>query len=137
MSEDLNSTGGQTTGLHTVADVESAIGALDQEGWRRLRTAARNSVRRFRLDALLRDLEDLLSEAVTRMLSGRRSWPRGIGFEFQVARTMDSIASDWRRREASDPEIREVELYSPDDADDEDAAAGARFVRNRDSRASA
>ncbi len=31
---------------------------------------------------------------------------------------MDSIASDWRRRDAATPEVREVELSSTDDGED-------------------
>ncbi len=90
--------------------------------WRRLRTAARDSVRRYRLDDPARDAEDLLQEAFLRLLAGDRSWRRGVDFDYQVARLMDSIASDWRRRGGLRPEICEAGLEPPD-GDDDDAAS--------------
>ncbi len=92
--------------------------------WRRLRTAARDSVRRYRLDDPARNAEDLLQEAFLRLLAGDRSWRRGVDFDYQVARVMDSIASDWRRRAGSRPEICEAGLDPPDDSgEDVDAAS--------------
>ena len=103
---------------HPITDVETAIRDLDEPGWRRLRTAARDSYRRYRLADPAYDAEDLLQEAFVRLLSGNRSWRRGIGFEYQVARTMDSVASDWRRRAASAPEIHRVGLEALDESGD-------------------
>ncbi len=107
---------------HTIVEVRGAIEALDKGDWKRLMTAARDSLRRYRLDDPARDHEDLLQEAFLRLLAGTRSWRRGVGFEYQLARVMDSIASNWRRRSASSPEIRECELSSPE-VGDEDAAS--------------
>ena len=76
---------GQPSETHTPADVDRAIRGLGGEGWRRLRTAARDS-----LDGVedpLRDPEDLLNEALTRLLDGRRTWKRKVGFEYQMARS--------------------------------------------------
>ena len=122
MARDLNVPGRQRIAPHTVADVQRAIRAVDQPGWNGLHTAARDSLRRCRLDDPARDHEDLVQEAFVRLLSGSRSWRRGIGFEYQVARVMDSIACDWRRRVAENPEIRELELTSSD-VGDEDVAS--------------
>ncbi|MCP3956654.1 MAG: sigma-70 family RNA polymerase sigma factor [bacterium] len=119
MDEDLGSSARQQAEPHTLAEVERAISDLDPRGMERLQTAARDSVRRYGLGNPVHDPEDLLSEAFLRLLSGARSWRRGIGFEYQMARVMDSIASDWRRRGASNPEIREVELSSPDGGDED------------------
>ncbi|MCP3958967.1 MAG: hypothetical protein GY719_14040 [bacterium] len=108
----------QQGGPHTVADVENAIGALGEVGWRRLRTAARDSIG---VDDPVADPEELLNEALMRLLDGRRTWRREVGFEYQLARVMDSIASDWGRREAPSPVVSEHRLYSSDEAEDEDA----------------
>ncbi len=40
---------------------------------------------------------------------------------------MDSIASDWRRRDAATLEVREVELSSPDDGGEEGTSPLAHF----------
>ncbi len=93
--------------------------------WRRLRTAARDSVRRYRLDDPARNAEDLLQVAFLRLLAGDRSWRRGVDFDYQVARVMDSIANDWRRRAGLRPEICEAGLEPPGDegGEDDDAAS--------------
>ncbi len=93
--------------------------------WRRLRTAARDSVRRYRLDDPSRNAEDLLQEAFLRLLAGDRSWRRGVDFDYQVARVMDSIASDWRRRAGLRPEICEAGLDPPDNEGGEDDHAAS------------
>ena len=119
MDEGLKSSGGQQAEPHTLIEVERAISDLDPRGMERLQTAARDSMRRYGLGNPVHGPDDLLSEAFLRLLSGARSWRRGIGFEYQVARVMDSIASDWRRRRASTPETGEVDLAPPDDGDED------------------
>ncbi len=121
-------------GAHTGAELWRALEAVGNPGgkktpmspaWRRLRAAARDSVRRYRLDDPARNYEDLLQEAFLRLLAGDRSWRRGVDFEYQVARVMDSIASDWRRRAGLRPEICEAGLDPPggDGGEDDDAAS--------------
>ncbi len=126
--------GGRRAGAHSDAEVRRAMEALGTPGgretpmsraWRRLRTAARDSVRRYRLDDPARNAEDLLQEAFLRLLAGDRSWRRGVDFDYQVARVMDSIASDWRRRGGLRPEICEAGLDPPDDEGDEDDVAAS------------
>ena len=41
--------------------------------------------------------EDLLQEAITRTLSGERSWKKGISFVFHLDQAMRSICSSWRK----------------------------------------
>ena len=48
------------------------------------------------------DRRDLLHEAVIRMLTGKRRWPRAVPLVVFLRETMRSIASDhWRRQESS------------------------------------
>ncbi len=126
--------GDQRTEAHSDAEVRRAMEAVGDPGgkttpmsraWRRLRTAARDSVRRYRLDDPARNAEDLLQEAFLRLLDGDRSWRRGVDFDYQVARVMDSIASDWRRRGGLRPEICEAGLEPPGDEDGEDDDAAS------------
>ncbi len=115
---------------HTVDEVIRALEALgyplpetlDGEEvaspppWRRLRSAARQTQRRYRIGGPARDDEDLLQEALLRLFTGSRSWRREVDFEYQVARVMDSIASEWRRHGDARPEICEAALELPGDA---------------------
>ncbi len=106
---------------HTLAEVESAFAALDERGWNRLRQAAKNALRGYRLEDSAHGPGDLVQEACLRMLSGGRGWRRGVGFEYQVARVMESLASNWRRSKELKPELRESQLPRPDaGAEDED-----------------
>ncbi len=106
---------------HTAAGVESAFAALGESGWNRLRSAARGALRGYGLEDSAHGPGDLVQEACLRMLSGSRSWRRGVDFEYQVARVMASIASNWRRSKEAKPEIREAQLPRPDaGAEDED-----------------
>jgi len=47
------------------------------------------------------DYEDLLHEAYTRILDGKRVWPRSVAVVPFLAGVMKSIAWDWRRRDES------------------------------------
>ncbi len=104
---------------YSVSDVEREIAALDDVGWRRLRTAARKAMKRYAVDAGERDENDLVNETLGRMLSGTRTWSKKTDFEYQVAKTMESIASHWGRHDAWVPEVREGELYSRVEKHDE------------------
>ncbi len=119
---------------HSKAEVRQAIEALGSPGgevtpvaaspaWRRLRTSALGSRFRYVLDDPAYDHEDLLQEAFRRLLAGDRTWRRKIRFEYQVARIMDSIASDWRRRAEGRPEVCEARLVLPDDGFEDDDAS--------------
>ncbi len=103
-------------------DVEGAFAALDKSGWNRLASAARAALARYGLEDSAHGPKDLIQEACLRLLSGKRSWRRGVDFEYQVARVMESIASNWRRRKQGRPEIRAAALPPPDEhvEDEED-----------------
>ncbi len=46
--------------------------------------------------------EDLIQEALTRVLEGKRTWPRGLPSEVFLRGVMRSIASDWGPEELDD-----------------------------------
>ncbi len=106
----------------TVADVYAAIEALDRGAWWRLRHEAREALGKAGVDDPACDHEDLLQEALVRLLSAARRWRRDRGFEAQVKSTMGSIASDWARRGTSNPVTCEASLPWPDE-EDEDATS--------------
>ena len=67
--------------IHTVAEVEETTAALGENGMIRLRRKARDVAGEYGLFGIPRDHEDLLSEAFLRLLSGDRSWRKGVDFE--------------------------------------------------------
>ena len=57
--------------------------------------------------------QDLLHEAIVRMLDGSRQWPKDVDLVVFLRQTMRSIASDhWRRRKVN-PVISESQLHEP------------------------
>lgn len=77
----------------STAEVIEALDALAPEDLIRLRQLAK-----LRASSLVvMDWEDLLSEAVRRVLEGSRHWPRDVPFLAFMAQTMRSIASEERR----------------------------------------
>jgi DNA-directed RNA polymerase specialized sigma24 family protein len=59
------------------------------------------------------DADDLLNEALDRILSGRRPWPSEVPLPAFLSQVMRSIASQWRRAERREP-LREDEGGSCD-----------------------
>ncbi len=84
----------------TREEVEAAIAALSDARKKDLRDAAAAHIWRFRLDRAEHAAEDLLAEAITRTLEGRRRRRRPVALMAHLIKTMESIASDWRRRAA-------------------------------------
>lgn len=121
---------GLEAAVHDLADVERAIRGLGRADAGRLLSAAVVLIRGFHVEPVPHDHEDLLSEAVTRTLSGERGWRRGMAFVPHLIQVMRSIASDWRRRfvlraEAGALERREADFLSPAATDDDPEAAYA------------
>ncbi len=54
------------------------------------------------------DVDDLLNEALDRVLSGRRHWPSDVPLPAFLSQVMRSIASQWRREDRREP-LREDE----------------------------
>jgi DNA-directed RNA polymerase specialized sigma24 family protein len=70
---------------------------------------------RLRASGLSVSWEDLLQEALFRIFSGRRRWPRTVPFIAFLAQTLRSIASEERERAAAEPVTTEAG-FAGDDA---------------------
>ncbi len=79
------------------AEVSQAIEALSDADALRLIKAAGAHLKKVGHLKLGRSPEDLLQEAITRTLSGERSWKKGISFVFHLDQAMRSICSSWRK----------------------------------------
>lgn len=90
---------GGLAAYHSEQEVEQAALALRPPDLKRLHAAARAVLRVFGLETADRDHEDLLSEALTRTLSGSRRWKRGVDFVRHLGETLRSVAWTWRERQ--------------------------------------
>ena len=72
-----------------------------------------------------RDAQDLLAEALDRMLSGRRPWPVGVPLPAFLSGVMRSIADEWAKADARQPLIA-------DGGEDEVADAVAAVRRDEE-----
>ena len=102
-------------GIRKVAskqDVVDGLRELSDADLRRLERIAR--LRAIGLHEV--EWQDLLQEAVARMLEGTRQWPRDVGLVVFLRQTMRSIASEhWRRREIN-PVTSESQLQDRSEA---------------------
>ena len=94
--------------------------ASKQEVVNRLRGLTNVELRRLERIARIRTIglheiewQDLLHEAIVRMLDGTRQWPKDVDLVVFLRQTMRSIASDhWRRRKVN-PVVSESQLHDP------------------------
>jgi len=98
----------------TQAEIIQAIEALTPEDTERLEQVAKNRIIRIgRRAANLRTGEDLIQEAMTRSLEGRREWcPQNAKFVPFLVGVIWSIASEWaghRKRNVDSPEYAVAE----------------------------
>ena len=75
-------------------EAATALAALAPADRIRLEKIARN-----RLQGPSNAWEDLLQEAIRRILEGTRKWPRNVSLIVFVAEVMRSLASDYRRQQ--------------------------------------
>ena len=104
--------------IHDRSEIDQALCVLGEAGIRRLARLARGRIRRFGLDPARHSPQELLSEAVSQTLSGRRSWRKGVDFDRHLRLVMRSIAASWRRSAARAAaararEVRLSELWAP------------------------
>lgn len=78
-----------------------------------------------------RDPQDLLGEAMTRILSGQRPWPAHLSFFPFVSQVMRSISSQWRHDDAREPLLEEATELPPaaQGLEDQDFADLTRRMR--------
>ena len=91
----------------TAEECAAALRELSDADLRRLDELAR--LRATGLASV--DGRDLLHEAITRMLEGKRRWPREVRLVAFLRETMRSIASDYWRRQESAVVVAESETH--------------------------
>ena len=82
-----------------VADVRRRVTRIAQTDIVRLNWLARLYAAKLGQDAV----DELLGEAITRALEGRRPWPANVETVAFLAGVMKSIASEWRGKAQRDP----------------------------------
>jgi len=107
--------GDETTHL-TPGEVRRIIGRLRGTDLVRLAALARLWATGLRQH----DADDLLNEALYRILSGRRPWPSDVPLPAFLSQVMRSIASQWRQEDRREPlkedetkEVLEPEGHNP------------------------
>ena len=90
-------------------DVVNRLRGLTNAELRRLERIAR--IRTIGLHEI--EWQDLLHEAIVRMLDGTRQWPKDVDLVFFLRQTMRSIASDYWRRRKVNPVVSESQLRDP------------------------
>lgn len=84
---------------HSISEAHEKLEALDDGDWEQLNQLARNRCR-FRFPG--RE-QEALNEALMRIMSGKRKWPRGLDLATFVSGVMRSIVSKWIEKAAEDP----------------------------------
>ncbi|MBI4467755.1 MAG: hypothetical protein HY650_00360 [Acidobacteria bacterium] len=89
----------------TPEEIESAIAALSEAEWYRLRRFADYQVFRLGVKAGDRRGSDLLNEVFIRLVARTRRWDKAkVGFLGLLYRAMESIADSWLRKQLSPTE---------------------------------
>jgi DNA-directed RNA polymerase specialized sigma24 family protein len=118
----------QRDGLHDISQVRAAFDALSEADWRR----ALKLARRFCKSGDSWSPEDLLQEAVARLLGGERGWSASLDALGVLLSVMRSIASSWikaKRRSRIAPGVEVASLdAAPVDEDDDEVSVRAFTV---------
>ncbi len=83
----------------TIVEIHEKLEALDEVDWEQLYQLARNRCR-YRFHG---SEEEVLNEALMRIMEGKRKWPQGVNFAAFVSGVMKSIVSEWLQKAAKDP----------------------------------
>jgi RNA polymerase sigma-70 factor (ECF subfamily) len=107
----------------TPEEAAAALEKLGQADRIRLRSLARN-----RLYGQNSDWEDLLQEALTRILEGTRKWPRDVPLIAFIAGVMRSLAGEYRKQQRqARSEAETTPLVSTNPGPDNEAEARAEI----------
>ena len=69
------------------------------------------------------DADDLLNEALDRVLSGRRPWPSHLPLPLFLSQVMRSISGQWRRERRREPLIEDEGTNAPDEQGEDPIAS--------------
>lgn len=98
------------------SEAEAAVNAISDGDWRRLRSHSR--LMSLGIPEMVDD--DLMHEALVRLLEGQRHWRRGVAGFTTVYNIMRSIASDTRKKAREGPIARFVVVTEGGGGGDED-----------------
>lgn len=109
-------------------EVIAALEALSEEDLGRLARAGRIWIRDLGLDAIARDADDLVSEAIVRTTGGQRRWKVGVDLMRHLREAMRSIVDSWdrsarRRLLSGGAEVRSSDFLAPAGEDGDGAEA--------------
>lgn len=128
-------------GAASPSEVGDAVEALDESTRASFGAYARRRLRGCGPAVLKgREWKDLVSEAITRTLDGRRTWKKSVPFDTHLYGAMRSIASSWEQQvtadsavsasslsyEGEDGDLVEPYAQAPDSAPDPERRAGGR-----------
>jgi hypothetical protein len=119
---------------HSIAEARARLTRLAQAEIIRLGGLARLYAVGLGRDAL----DELLGEAITRTLEGRRAWPRDLPAVPFLAGVMRSIADEWRSKGSRDPlrligaEIHDEQALPRNDSHEKDVAVRLLIEKIRD-----
>jgi len=82
----------------SISEVEKALYGLGDVDFLRLDKITRNYA--FKLDISIISPENLINEAIDRVLKGSRRWPRDVEFIVFLKNTIRSVASEYRGKES-------------------------------------
>lgn len=94
----------------TRAEVDTQLKQLSGADWIRARRLAR--AKSYGLTGA--DADDILQEALEKLLSGERVWPSGAQPMVVIGNAMRSIASNWRKRAKTGPIDESIEVTHTD-----------------------
>jgi RNA polymerase sigma factor (sigma-70 family) len=96
-------------------EVRAQLLALDDDALDRLEVRAAA----YRRILTQQDVDDLVNEALRRVLDGCRKWPKDVAFMAFLFQTMRSIASEWWKRNRR--EVPDSQIGTSDDGEDDDS----------------
>jgi hypothetical protein len=88
--------------MRSRTEIKTAIERMEPGALLRLKKFAQYQILRMGSDAGGRTFEDLLSEAITDTLTGRRGWSNGVDFETHLADAMRGIVGCWKEAPRQD-----------------------------------
>jgi DNA-directed RNA polymerase specialized sigma24 family protein len=77
------------------------------------------------------DADDLLNEALDRILSGQRPWPSEISLPGFLSQVMRSIASQWRREDRREPSLEDTRTMAEEQSDNPRGSYETRHLITR------
>ena len=104
----------ESTRYSTREEAHDAIQNLHESEFAKLMLIARSFARKRRLNAADAEPDDLLQEAITKTLDGRRRWSREVNIVKHLDRVMESDSGHLVERRALEAKRGREHMYDPD-----------------------